>query len=127
MLLAKKFINVTLLKPIYNATNCSKREVPLTQITNIGNIMEKSLENAYLETVNDGNMPIIVVTTGTQDFQDSFIARLHIMDMSTNTSSPTETFEKAKTLAEIRKQIPFQCGVVARSPNDDPVIVESWL
>ncbi|MFS1436153.1 hypothetical protein [Vibrio lentus] len=89
--------------------------------------MERSLEKAYLETVNNGNLPIIVVTTGTQDFADSYVARLHVHNVKTNRAAPTEVFAKADSLDCVRKAIPMQCSKLERSENDDLVIVETWL
>lgn len=85
------------------------------------------ITNEYFKTINCGNLPILVITAGTQDFPDSYVVRLHIYDTKTHTSSPTRIFQKANSLNEVRQAIPAQCTKLERRAEDDPVIVESWL
>jgi len=70
-------------------------------------------------------LSIWVVYDHPRDFPDSFVARKFLLDQ------PTEVVMVAGTLDEIRDIIrrtagqPLAC--ISRSPDDDPVIVESWL
>ena len=60
-----------------------------------------------------------------RDFPNSFVARKFILDQ------PADDFLVAVSLLEVRKLLhnltaqPLQW--IPRSPDDDPVIVESWL
>jgi hypothetical protein len=55
------------------------------------------------------------------DFPDKFVARCFHYD------KPTEAFLLADTLDEIRRLIPQGLYRLDRQPNDDPVIVETWI
>jgi hypothetical protein len=42
-------------------------------------------------------------------------------------ASPDDEFAMGETLDEIRSLVPHYCVRLERDPNDDPVIVESWI
>jgi len=55
------------------------------------------------------------------DWPHGFVARKFVLDQPTN-----EVF-KASTLGQLRAMLPEGLTCLARSEQDDPVIVECWL
>ncbi len=68
-----------------------------------------------------GKLPIWVVYERPTDYPDGFIARLWLNDQ------PQKVTVKGKTLSEVRMGLPPDLFPMARSPGDDPCIVEVWL
>jgi hypothetical protein len=61
-----------------------------------------------------------------RDHPDSFVARRHeVLAGGTTVATPDAVF--APTLEEVRAKLPRDLVPIARSPGDDPVIVESWI
>jgi hypothetical protein len=71
------------------------------------------------------HLPMWVVYNHPKDFPEGFIARLHLaVDGRT---LPTAAVQRAGTLAELRDLLPRGLVRIARNPQDDPVILETWL
>ncbi len=68
-----------------------------------------------------GKLPMWVVYDHPTDYPDGFIARLWLNDQ------PQQITVKGKTLTEVRQGLPPELIPMARSPGDDPCIVEVWL
>ena len=92
----------------------------------VNSITKEDFVKSYYELRNTPNcLPMITVTTGTKDFNDSYVAR--IFTVMKGQTQATEIFAVASSLELIRDFIPSECGLLGRSECDDPVIVESWL
>lgn len=59
------------------------------------------------------------------DFPDKFVARKWLIGRRDLT--PTVDHHVADTLDDVRAMLPHGLHPVPRNPNDDPVIVESWI
>lgn len=55
------------------------------------------------------------------DYPDKYVARKFILD------KPTSEILIGDTLEEIRKMLPLGLTRFDRNPEDDPVIVETWI
>lgn len=66
-----------------------------------------------------------VVTHKTKDFPGLYVVRIH--EIGSGYTRPTEQFHTAPSLEEVRKFIPLGMTKLPRDPQDDPVIVESWV
>ena len=66
-----------------------------------------------------------VVTRNTKDFPGLYVVRVH--EIGPGTTKPTDQYHAATTLEEIHKFIPADKVRIDRHPQDDPVIVESWV
>jgi hypothetical protein len=60
------------------------------------------------------------------DWPGGFVARRHEAH-DNNTVVATADVVYADTLEAVRAKLPPGMYPIARSPNDDPVIVESWI
>ncbi len=82
----------------------------------------------HFKAYKDREFPIFVVTYGTADLGGKFAVRLHVTNISGNRpSTATEHYAVADTLEDVRSFMPDNCHVMQRHPNDDPVIVETWI
>ena len=70
-------------------------------------------------------LPHWVITENPSDFPGQFVARKWLIGSGT-TAATTEIFT-GKTLDEVRDLLPAHLVKLPRDPNDDPVIVESWI
>lgn len=52
---------------------------------------------------------------------------MRIHEIGPGYTLPTEQFHTAPSLEEVRKFIPLGMTKLPRDPQDDPVIVESWV
>lgn len=69
-----------------------------------------------------GPLPIITIYAQPTDYPEHFVARLFAMD------KPTEYIWLSRTLEPLRETArQLQLTHFPRNPEDDPVIVESWL
>jgi hypothetical protein len=68
-----------------------------------------------------GGLYIWTVYDSPSDYPGQFVARLYARDRGTNLALT------AATLDQLRAMLPPGLSCIARSPDDDPVIVESWL
>lgn len=75
----------------------------------------------YSVIKRDTRFPIICIYSHPSDYPDKFVARLFDID------SPTDVYEIADTLDEIRQTIPPEMVRMERDPNDDPCIVEVFM
>lgn len=62
-----------------------------------------------------------VIYYNTSDYPDKFVARKWIG------GSPTDDFLVTDTIEEARAKVPSGLVCINRYPQDDPVIVETWL
>lgn len=65
--------------------------------------------------------PMIAIYHNPQDFPGAYVARLWELD------KPTDFVMIADTLLKIREGIPGNFARIDRAPEDDPVIVETWV
>ena len=66
-------------------------------------------------------VPLICVYKNPTDYPNKYVARLWGVD------TPTTLVAVADSLEEIRAAKPPQMVIMQRQPNDDPVIVETWI
>lgn len=66
-------------------------------------------------------LPIWTIYDHPSDYPDCFVAHLFMNDQ------PTNYRLKHATLDGLRAMLPPELVCLARSPGDDPVIVECWL
>jgi endonuclease V-like protein UPF0215 family len=66
-------------------------------------------------------IPLICVYKNPADYPGKYIARLWDVDR------PTNIIAIAESLEEIREAKPAEMVIMQRHPNDDPVIVETWI
>jgi hypothetical protein len=76
-------------------------------------------ETAYSKVGH--HLPLWTIYARPRDFPQGFVARL-FLDGGATTKTLT-----APSLAAIRGLLPRGLTCLARSPQDDPVIVETWL
>ena len=76
-------------------------------------------------TVVINGVPSYVIYNRPSDHPDHFVVRLWIT--TEHGSGPTGEFKLFDTLDEARHAVPRDCVCIARSPDDDPVIVETWI
>ena len=79
----------------------------------------KSFDMRILEKMT--TIPIITVCYNTEDYPGKYVARLWDVD------KPTNMVAIAESLEEIRGAKPPEMMIMDRMPNDDPVIVETWI
>jgi hypothetical protein len=60
-----------------------------------------------------------------KDQPDQFVARLWLVGDGKLT--PTNEMFVADTIEELHRLLPSGLNMIPRSPDDDPVIVETWL
>lgn len=70
-------------------------------------------------------LTIWTITTNTRDYGDKFVARSHSIVPGRSVAG-TKVFI-ADTLEEVRAMLPPGLTWVGREPDDQMVIVESWL
>jgi hypothetical protein len=68
-------------------------------------------------------LPLWVVYAHSDDYPDSFVARL--WDLLTNL--PTSSHLLAPTLDALRLRLPPDLHRMERAPHDEPHIVETWI
>lgn len=77
--------------------------------------------NYFEEHLCGLKLPLITIYEKPSDFPDQFAARLFNIDKATS------FVIAASSLEEIRKTIPWHMSKIARSPDDDPCIVEVYI
>ena len=65
------------------------------------------------------------VTRNPSDFPGKFVARKWLI--GSGTMAVTADHHVADTLDDVRELLPPGLCMIPRNPNDDPVIVESWI
>jgi hypothetical protein len=73
----------------------------------------------------DSILEMWVVTHNTEDFPGLYVVRVH--EVGPGYTHPTDKYQTAPTLEAIRELVPEGKVKIDRHPNDDPVIVETWL
>lgn len=73
----------------------------------------------------DSHLPIWTVCGSPMDLPGGFTARLHLVVGPR--SFPTAKVLKATSLEAIRGLLPRGLTRISRHPDDDPVVIESWL
>ena len=66
-------------------------------------------------------LPLICVYNNPSDYPGKYVARVWDVDR------PTNLVAIADSLEEIREAKPPEMMIMDRIPNDDPVIVETWI
>ena len=66
-------------------------------------------------------LPLICVYNNPSDYPGKYVARVWDVDR------PTNVVAIADSLEEIREAKPPEMMIMDRIPNDDPVIVETWI
>lgn len=66
-------------------------------------------------------LPLICIYNSPSDYSGKYVARLWDVD------KPTNMVAIAESLEEIREAKPPEMMIMDRMPNDDPVIVETWI
>ncbi|CAM8631602.1 hypothetical protein [Sphingobium cupriresistens] len=66
-----------------------------------------------------------VITENPTDFPGQFVAREWLLGNGVH--AVTDNHHVAPTLDDVRDLLPPFLHRLARDPNDDPVIVESWI
>jgi len=66
-------------------------------------------------------LPLICVYNSPSAYPGKYVARLWDVD------KPTNMVAVAESLEEIREAKPPEMMIMDRMPNDDPVIVETWI
>ncbi len=91
--------------------------------------MKMRFTDLYFKAITANNFPMFVITHNTRDFGDKYCLRLHVVERSTKNQTVTvsEEYALASTLEGIRDIVPNDCVYIPRDPNDDPVIVETWI
>ena len=84
-----------------------------------------AMSKVVSDLMANGVLPIVTITTGTEDYGDKFVARIHVVDRGV--TSPTGYIAISDTLDGIRKYIPPFMMNVGREKLDLECIVESWL
>lgn len=59
------------------------------------------------------------------DFPDKYVMR--VFENTSIGSVPTSEIAVSTNLENVRDAIPAGCICIARSPDDDPVILETWI
>ena len=66
-------------------------------------------------------LPLICIYNSPSDYPGKYVARLWDVD------KPTNMVAVAESLEEIREAKPADMVIMQRQPQDDPVIVETWI
>lgn len=76
--------------------------------------------------LDDGSwLQIWTVYDHPRDYPDGFVARMHVVGRGAH--GPTARALYGATLGDVRAALPPGLTCLARSPDDDPRIVESWI
>lgn len=76
--------------------------------------------------IENGRLWVLVIYDHPKDFPDEFVCRRQCVD-GDRLLIEKELFARGPTLESVRAQIPPGEFCIPRSPEDDPVIVETWL
>lgn len=71
-------------------------------------------------------MPVWVVYDHPRDYPDAFVARKFLLTGAPD-PQPTSDMFAADSVEELRALLPRSLACFARSPDDDPKIVEVWM
>ncbi len=70
-------------------------------------------------------MTVYTIYCGPLDYPNHFVVRRHFV--SAGHSYPAAIASLCNTLDEAREEVPYGLTPFTRSPDDDPVIVETWI
>ena len=83
---------------------------------------DKVVESFDLSKITKtSKFPLICIYNNPKDYPGKYVARLWDVD------KPTNMVAIAESLEEIREAKPPEMIIMERQPNDDPVIVETWI
>lgn len=82
---------------------------------------EDKVVKSFDRITKSTRIPLICVYRSPSDYPGKYIARLWDVDR------PTNIVAIAESLEEIRETKPADMVIMQRHPNDDPVIVETWI
>jgi hypothetical protein len=73
-------------------------------------------------------LPMWTITDSPSDFFGLYVARKHIVDRGgVHVTDEVWTSPSLNTLRRVMEGIEHMSGFFPRSPQDDPVIVETWM
>lgn len=76
----------------------------------------------YVRLVRQTTMPIITVYKNPTDYPDKYVARVFDVNKATNLAAVADTYEGLLEAIPTGNMVRLE-----RNPNDDPVIVETWV
>lgn len=76
----------------------------------------------YARLVRQTTMPIITVYKNPTDYPDKYVARVFDVNKATNLAAVADTYEGLLEAIPTGNMVRLE-----RNPNDDPVIVETWV
>ena len=83
---------------------------------------DKVVESFDLSKITKtSKFPLICIYNNPKDYPGKYVARLW------DTNIPTHTIAIADNLEEIRETKPAEMVIMGRQPQDDPIIVETWI
>lgn len=88
--------------------------------------MKGDSESGVLLT-DQNDLVIWTVYWSPKDYPGEYVARAHVVGRHKNGVTATEFIKRGQTLKDIHDQLPLGLICFPRSPDDDPVIVESWM
>lgn len=62
-----------------------------------------------------------------KDFPTEFVGRRQYVDSRGQVMYDNRPFARGQTIDEVRAKVPYGCWRFERSPEDDPVIAETWM
>lgn len=77
-----------------------------------------------IHNASQHRLPMWTITERPRDYPEGYVARMHY---SLPRPAVTPYALHAQSLAEVRRLLPPGLYRLGRSPQDDPVIVETWL
>jgi len=82
----------------------------------------------HCHVFDDEVMAVYTITTNTKDYGQRFVVRVHrVIKGTTEPRADAEPLAVAETLEQARHALPDGLFNLGRDPQDDPVIVESWV
>jgi hypothetical protein len=79
---------------------------------------------AHWQALQQGDLPQFVIYDSPKDHPGKFVVRMWRIGLQ---MGPTDTMAVFDTLEQARAFIPLGLFCMTRSPEDDPVIVETWF
>lgn len=76
----------------------------------------------YARLVRQTTMPIITVYKNPTDYPDKYVARVFDVNKATNLAAVADTYEGLLEAIPTGNMVRLE-----RNPQDDPVIVETWV
>jgi hypothetical protein len=87
----------------------------------LSHVYARALQHHAVDNMND--LLIWTICAHPKDFPKSFVARPH----STKYNKALDYYLLDETLEGLRAKLPTGLTRIERAPQDDPVIVETWI